>query len=185
MPLLVGLGNVGEKYDGTRHNVGFELADSLAEGLSASFSKGRGPYLEATGRHKGRNVVIIKPTTFMNLSGKAVRKAQSHHNMDVADTLICYDDLNLDLGTIRLRPGGSHGGHNGIENIIQSLGTRNFPRLRLGIGNDYPRGRQVEFVLSPFSRQEREEVDRMIEEAEDAALCFVREGLDMAMNRFN
>lgn len=185
MSLIVGLGNIGEKYEGTRHNIGFEIVDALAETLSITFGPGDGPFVVAEGRHRGRNVVLIKPTTYMNKSGMAVKKALSKYKADQQDCLVIYDDLNLDVGDIRLRASGSAGGHNGIQNIIDQLGNRDFPRLRFGIGNDFPRGRQVDFVLSPFSNSDQPYLEEGIQKAHDAALYFVREGINKTMNNFN
>lgn len=185
MPLIVGLGNIGSEYAGTRHNVGFDVIDKLADTLSVTLGPGKGPFNVAEGRHRGRKVVLLKPTTYMNRSGKAVKKALHQFNMTMGECLICYDDLNLPLGTIRLRPQGSAGGHNGIGDIIDALGSRDFPRLRVGIGNDFPRGRQVDYVLSRFEADEMETLDEMLDRAHDAALCFVREGIVQAMNKYN
>lgn len=185
MSLIVGLGNIGQEYEGTRHNIGFEIVDAIAETLSTTFRPGNGPFVVAEGRHRGRKVVLIKPTTYMNKSGVAVRKALSEYKTDKQDCLIVYDDLNLDVGDVRLRPQGSAGGHNGIANIIELLGTREFPRLRFGIGNDFPKGRQVDFVLSPFNNSDQKYLEEGIQKAHDACLHFVREGIAKTMNNFN
>lgn len=185
MSLIVGLGNIGQKYEGTRHNIGFDVVDHIADTLSVTFGPSKGPFVVAEGRHRGRNVILVKPTTFMNLSGTAVRKALSHYKTDIRDCLIVYDDLNLPLADIRLKGKGSHGGHNGIADIIEKLGTREFPRLRFGIGNDFPKGRQVDFVLSPFKPSEMEKLEEGIQTAHDAALCFTREGISKTMNMYN
>lgn len=184
MSIIVGLGNVGQEYEGTRHNIGFDVVDLIAETLSVTFCAGSGPYVEAQGRYKGRKVILIKPTTYMNLSGTAVKKALANYHIDKQDCLVVYDDLNLPVGTIRLRGQGSDGGHNGIADINEKLG-RNYPRLRVGIGNNFSRGKQVEYVLSKFDASEREEVDASIRKAHDAALTFVNLGLERAMNFFN
>ena len=185
MSIIVGLGNIGEEYDGTRHNIGFDIVDELANKLSARFTSGKGPYMEAKARFKGRNVVLIKPTTYMNRSGVAVRKALVHHKTDLEDCLICYDDLNLPLGTIRLREKGSTGGHNGIENLIAELGTDAFPRLRFGIGNNFPKGRQVDFVLEPFTEDEQQQLDEAKKKAHESVLSFLKVGMERTMNWFN
>ncbi len=185
MPLIVGLGNIGQEYDGTRHNIGFEIVDAIAETLSTTFGPGNGPFVVAERRHRGRNVVLIKPTTYMNKSGVAVRKALSEYKTDIRDCLIVYDDLNLDVGDVRLKSQGSAGGHNGISSIIDLLGTREFPRLRFGIGNDFPRGRQVDFVLSPFNNSDQKYLEEGIQNAHDASLYFAREGINKTMNNFN
>ncbi|MEX2362920.1 MAG: aminoacyl-tRNA hydrolase, partial [Balneolaceae bacterium] len=156
MSIIVGLGNIGQEYEGTRHNIGFEVVDLLAETLSTTFGPGNGPFVVAEGRHRGRNVVLVKPTTYMNKSGVAVKKVLAKYQAPVDEILIIYDDLNLEVGDFRLKGQGSAGGHNGISNIISELGSREFPRLRFGIGNNFPRGRQVDFVLSLFQNPQRE-----------------------------
>ena len=184
MSIIVGLGNVGQEYDGTRHNIGFDVVDLIADTLSVSFKSGAGPYVVAEARHKGRKVILIKPTTYMNRSGTAVRKALAHYSTDKKDVLVVYDDLNLPIGTIRMKGQGSDGGHNGIADINEKLG-RQYPRLRVGIGNDFERGRQVDYVLSKFKESEIEEVGASVQNAHDAALAFVNLGLERAMNFFN
>ncbi len=185
MPLIIGLGNPGNKYAGTRHNIGFEFIDKLAQSMSVRLGPGKGPFHVGKGTHAGYSVYLIKPTTYMNNSGDAVRQAVNWYKEDVENCLVCYDDLDLDIGTIRLRPGGSAGGHNGIKDIIQKLGTNAFPRLRIGIGNDFPRGQQVQYVLSPFSEDERKVIEPTLDKAIDASFCFFREGIEEAMNKFN
>ncbi|MEX0719310.1 MAG: aminoacyl-tRNA hydrolase [Balneolaceae bacterium] len=185
MSIIIGLGNMGAEYEGTRHNIGFEVVDLIAETLSITFGPGNGPFVVAEGRHRGRNVVLVKPTTYMNKSGVAVRKALAKYNSTKDDGLIIYDDLNLEVGDLRLKGQGSAGGHNGISNIIEELGSNEFPRLRFGIGNDFRKGRQVDFVLSPFSKSEREIVETAKQKAHDVALSFARDGLTKAMNYYN
>lgn len=185
MSIIVGLGNIGQEYEGTRHNIGFEVVDALAETLSITFGPGDGPFVVAEGRHRGRNVVLIKPTTYMNRSGLAVRNVLSKYKTDKDHCLIIYDDLNLDVGDVRLKATGSAGGHNGIQNIIDVLGSRDFPRIRFGIGNDFPRGKQVDFVLSPFKKTDQKYLEEGIQKAHDASLYFVREGINKTMNHFN
>ncbi|TYP91689.1 peptidyl-tRNA hydrolase, PTH1 family [Fodinibius salinus] len=185
MPLIIGLGNPGRKYAGTRHNVGFTLIDLLADSLSARLGPGKGPFQVGKGNHAGHPLYLMKPTTYMNNSGEAVKQAVDWYKEDVNNCLVCYDDLDLEVGTIRIRPSGSAGGHNGIKDIIQKLGTNAFPRLRIGIGNDFPKGQQVQHVLSPFSDDEQSVLTPTLDEAVDATLCFIREGIDQAMNKFN
>lgn len=185
MSIIIGLGNIGPEYEGTRHNIGFEVVDLLAETLSTAFGPGNGPFVIAEGRHRGRNIVLVKPTTYMNKSGIAVKKVLAKYNSTKNNCLIIYDDLNLEVGDLRLKGQGSAGGHNGISNIITELGSREFPRLRFGIGNNFPRGRQVDYVLSPFDKAEREIVEEAKQKAHDAALSFARDGLTKAMNYFN
>jgi peptidyl-tRNA hydrolase, PTH1 family len=185
MALIAGLGNPGAKYSNTRHNVGFALLDLLSEKLSVTFEPDNGLCILGEGRFKGHRVWLLKPTTYMNLSGKAVRKLLADKNLTADQCLVCYDDLNLDIGKIRLRPSGSAGGHNGIQNIIDELKTDAFPRLRIGIGNHFSRGRQSDYVLSPFSDEELPVITKTLEVASEAALTFLRGGINQAMNQFN
>jgi len=185
MSLIVGLGNIGSRFEGTRHNIGFELADKLARELSVSFRTDSGPFLIAEGSVKGKPVHIIKPTTLMNLSGRAVSSALALTGNRLEDCMVCYDDINLPPGKIRLRPSGSAGGHNGIQNIIDRMQTREFPRLRIGIGNDFAKGRQSDYVLSPFSGDQREAIEGALEDSIEALFTFLRAGIDMAMNHHN
>lgn len=185
MSIIVGLGNIGQEYAGTRHNIGFEIVEAIADTLSITFGPGEGPFVVAEGRHRGRNVVLVKPTTYMNKSGVAVRKALAKYKTDKDHCLIIYDDLNLDVGVIRIRAQGSAGGHNGIANINEELGSREFPRMRFGIGSDFPKGHQIDYVLSPFNNSDQKYLEEGIQKAHDAALFFVREGITKTMNTFN
>lgn len=185
MPIIIGLGNPGDKYAGTRHNVGFRFIDKLAASLSIRLGPGKGPFHVGTGQHAGEKIILVKPATYMNRSGDAVQQVVNWYKKNISDCLVCYDDLDLDVGTLRLRPGGSAGGHNGIKDIIQKMGTNAFPRLRIGIGNEFPKGQQVRFVLSPFTPDEQNLIEPALDKAVDASLCFVREGIEAAMNTFN
>jgi len=185
MSIVVGLGNIGEKYKATRHNIGFDVADKLAETLNREFEPGQGAFEVCEGRYAGNELIIVKPTTYMNRSGTAVKKALAVYKKDKTECLICYDDLNLPVGRIRLRAGGSAGGHNGVSDIIEKLGSRDFPRLRVGIGSNFPKGRQVDFVLSPFDKQEAELIHKAVENAHDACLTFAKKGIEKAMNWHN
>jgi len=185
MSLIAGLGNIGAEYENTRHNIGFELANKLARKLSVEFKAGGGPFLMAEGSFKSRPVYIIKPTTLMNLSGRAVSSALAQTDSRLEDCLVCYDDISLPPGKIRLRPSGSAGGHNGIQSIIDRMQSRNFPRLRIGIGDDFSRGRQSEYVLGQFSNEQRLLIDEALENALDAVFTFLRGGMDLAMNYHN
>lgn len=185
MPIIVGLGNIGDEYDGTRHNVGFRVVYKLAETLKIDFKKGKGPFLVGTGQFKGNRTTLILPTTFMNKSGDAVKIALNIYKEPLENCLVCVDDINLPVGKIRLRPNGGDGGHNGLKNIIESVNSKQFPRLRLGIDKNFSRGRQVDYVLSPFHQEELPIVQEAIEKAHDASLCFIREGIDRAMNKYN
>lgn len=185
MPVIVGLGNPGSKYAGTRHNVGFELLDRLAAELSVSLGPGKGPFHMGSGVYRREKITLVKPTTYMNLSGDAVQQVLHYYKIDPQECLVCYDDLDLSIGDIRLRAKGSAGGHNGIKDIILKLGTDVFPRLRIGIGNDFPRGQQVNYVLSRFNSQEKKIMDKTLDTAVNAALSFVTDGIEEAMNSFN
>src|SRR6188768_1934197 len=151
--LIVGLGNPGPDYANTRHNIGFQVLDQLAINAKALFAPDRyADHMEF--RHKGKTFICIKPQTFMNLSGKAVRYWMEQGNVIPERTLVITDDLALPFGKIRLRASGSAGGHNGLTSIIEVVGTETFPRLRFGIGSDFPRGRQADYVLSPWNKEE-------------------------------
>ncbi len=185
MPVIVGLGNPGSKYAGTRHNVGFELLDRLAAELSVSLGPGKGPFHIGSGTYRREKITLVKPTTYMNLSGDAVQQVLHYYKIDPQECLVCYDDLDLQIGDIRLRAKGSAGGHNGIKDIILKLGTDVFPRLRIGIGNDFPKGQQVNYVLSRFNSQEKKIMDETLETAVNAAFSFVTDGIEETMNSFN
>src|SRR5699024_1046382 len=150
MPLIVGLGNPGQKYAGTRHNIGFSFIDLLADIMSVRMGPGKGPFHVGKDRHAGQSLYLVRPTTYINNSGTAVQKAMNWYKKEAENCLNCYDDLALKLVNIRLRRKGSAGGHNGIKDIIQKLGTDKFPRLRIGIGNSFEMGQQIQYVLSPF-----------------------------------
>src|SRR5699024_8134821 len=181
----VGLGNPGSKYADSRHNIGFELIDRLAQALSISLKPGKGPYYTGKGNYAGYTLHLVKPTTYMNNSGQAVQQALNWYKQSAKQCLVCYDDLDLKSGSIRIRPQGSAGGHNGIKDIIQKLGTNAFPRLRIGIGNDFPKGQQIRYVLSPLSKEQRKLIEPALDKAVDAVFSFVTEGIDPAMNKFN
>jgi len=194
--LIVGLGNPGPKYAGSRHNVGFDTIDRIADKIGLPMDEsallravhrltGSGLYHAAKGKHRGRSIVLAKPTAFMNRSGAAVKKMKGRYGVDDRDILVVVDDIYLDIGTLRIRPSGGSGGHNGVQDIIDELDSDNFPRIRIGVGGSFRRGRQAEYVLESFSGDERPVVDEMIDQAADAALTFVTEGVVTAMNRFN
>jgi PTH1 family peptidyl-tRNA hydrolase len=185
MALIVGLGNIGAEYSGTRHNVGFELVDKMARELSVEFSTAGGSFLIAEGSFKGQPVHLIKPTTYMNRSGRAVSSALAITGNALSDCLVCYDDINLPPGKIRLRSSGSAGGHNGIQDIIDRMQSREFPRLRIGVGDDFRRGRQADYVLSQFSGEQRPHIDDALDESVEALFTFMRAGIEQAMNDHN
>ena len=182
--LIVGLGNIGAEYDGTRHNIGFCIADALADSLGLSFSTGRYGDV-AQGRIKNQQVVILKPSTYMNLSGNAVRYWKDKEKIELNDILVLVDDIALPFGAIRLKPSGSDAGHNGLKNIAQMLGTDVYPRLRFGIGDNYPRGCQIDYVLGQFTADEKAALPDRIETADAAIKEFVLAGIQNAMCAFN
>lgn len=182
--LIVGLGNPGPEYAGTRHNIGFQVLDQLASAGDARFAPDR--YADrAEVRHKGRAFVLIKPSTFMNLSGKAVRYWMEQENVPAERLLVITDDLAIPFGAIRIRAKGGAGGHNGLTSIIELIGTEEFSRLRFGIGSDFPRGRQSEYVLGAWSPEEQKTLADRIELAAKAVLQFGLLGVSSAMNNFN
>jgi PTH1 family peptidyl-tRNA hydrolase len=182
--LIVGLGNPGREYQETRHNVGFRVVETLAERHGIDLKKHRHQAAYGEGRIAGRAVLLAKPLTFMNLSGQAVTALVRYHNLTPADLLVICDDVNLPVGRLRLRMKGTAGGHNGLKSIIGSLGSAEFPRLRIGVGA--PDGRpMVDHVLGRFSRDEGEAIAIALAEAADAVELFLRDGPEAAMNRYN
>jgi PTH1 family peptidyl-tRNA hydrolase len=182
--LVVGLGNPGSKYAGTRHNVGFEVIDRLAAGGSGARFSPKFDGQTAEIEIDYRPVLLLKPETFMNLSGRSVRQAVQFYKLDLADVLVVCDDLNLPLGKLRLRPGGSDGGQKGLRDIIAQLGTDQVPRLRIGIGEPGPMD-AIDYVLSRFRPAERPVLDEALITATQAVAVWVTQGLAAAMNRFN
>jgi PTH1 family peptidyl-tRNA hydrolase len=162
--LVVGMGNMHPDYDSTRHNIGFELADKLAVENEVKFEHENLGDL-GTFKYKGRTIWLLKPSTYMNRSGKSVKYWMDKKKIKQENILILIDDLNLKFGDVRLRPKGSHGGHNGLKDIDQYLGNNNYSRLRMGIGNDYKRGQQVDFVLGKWDKEEQEELPTILDKA--------------------
>lgn len=189
--LIVGLGNPGKEYEQTRHNIGYMALDRFVESLNIDnkdkryeFSVERHAYMTEV-KVKGRTLILIKPTTFMNLSGKAVRYWLDKEKIPIENLLIIVDDLALPLGTIRLRMGGSDGGHNGLKDIIAALGHNKFNRLRFGIGNDFAKGRQIDFVLGKIEGEDWNVVDNKLDMCCDIIKSFATIGMDRTMNLFN
>lgn len=182
--LIVGLGNIGAEYVGTRHNIGFRIADTLAESLNLDFSTERYGDI-ARGRLKNKQVVILKPSTYMNLSGNAVRYWKDKGNIELENILILVDDIALPFGAVRMKGSGSDAGHNGLKNIAQMLGTQSYARLRFGVGNDFPRGCQIDYVLGQFTLDQRQQLPVRVDYAVDAVKTFVLAGLQTAMCDFN
>ena len=182
--LIVGLGNIGSEYENTRHNIGFRVLDALAKASNLIFSDGRyGATCEM--KIKGRTLVLLKPSTYMNLSGNAVRFWLQKENISIENLLVVVDDLALPFGTLRLKPRGSDAGHNGLKHIQQILGTDNYARLRFGIGNDFPRGGQVNFVLGSFPPEEEKILPEKFERAGEIIKSFCLDGIQLTMTQFN
>lgn len=184
MKVIVGLGNPGPKYAGTRHNVGFGVIDYLAAAPGVGPFRSRFQAQVAEASEGGEPVLLVKPETFMNLSGRAVRQAVDFYKLPLTDLLVVSDDFNLPLGKLRVRAKGSHGGQNGLRDIQQQLGTDEYPRLRIGVGQPGP-GEAVDHVLSRFKPGERKAVEDAIARAAEAALVWVRQGIEACMNRAN
>jgi PTH1 family peptidyl-tRNA hydrolase len=182
--LIVGLGNIGEEYWGTRHNIGFRIVNELVESVEGSFREERYGAI-ARIRVKNAELVVLKPNTYMNLSGNAVRFWLQKENIEKEQLLVLVDDLALSFGTLRLKPKGSSAGHNGLKNIEELLATDEYPRLRFGLGNNFQRGRQMDFVLSKFEPDELETIPERVKRAVEIVKSFCLEGIDIAMNRYN
>jgi PTH1 family peptidyl-tRNA hydrolase len=182
--LIAGLGNVGAEYELTRHNIGFLALDHLADQKEAGFEVSRLAFT-ADIKHKGRTVHLIKPTTYMNLSGKAIRYWLDQLKIPVQNLLVVVDDIALPFGRIRIRAKGSSAGHNGLADIETVMCTTVYPRLRIGIGDNFSRGKQVEYVLSRFSNQELDELPFIFNNSSEAILSFVTIGLERTMNFYN
>lgn len=182
--LIVGLGNIGEEYAETRHNIGFKIADQLASEGDAKFSSDR--YADvAYVKHKGKTLVVIKPTTYMNLSGKAVNYWLQAEKIAPENMMVLVDELALPFGKIRIGPKGSDGGHNGLKSIQEVLNTNVYPRLRFGISNDFNKGAQVNYVLGKWSEEELKTLGERIKIASEACKAFAFMGLERCMNSFN
>ena len=182
--LIVGLGNVGAEYEGTRHNSGFMALDALVKDTDVKFSLERHAY-RAEMKWKGRTMVLIKPTTYMNLSGKAVKYWMMMEKVPLEQVLVVVDDIALPMGTLRMKKQGSGGGHNGLANIEELLGTNNYCRLRIGVGDNFSRGRQIDYVLGRFTAEEQAELEPALERAAEMIKTFATQGADRAMNMFN
>jgi len=186
--IIIGLGNPGSVYAETRHNIGFAVVNTIAEQRKISFKPGKGDYWIASGNINNEDIVLVKPTTMMNNSGCAVRDVVERFKIELINLIIVYDDVHLPIGTLRFRPLGSDGGHNGMGSIIYHLQSEEIPRLRCGIqstAQDATRLNSVDFVLSPFIPEEQEGVRAMILHAADALQYWIEEGIDAAMNRWN
>lgn len=183
MFLVVGLGNIGKQYEHTRHNVGFDVIDLIADryNIPSNREKFKGIYGE--GNINGEKVILLKPSTYMNLSGESVREATSFYKIKNENVIVLYDDISLDVGRLRIRSQGSAGGHNGIKNIIANLGTDIFPRVKIGVGQ--PRGELVSHVLGKFSKEDYGKLKEVFKVSIDAVENIISSGITEAMNRFN
>lgn len=182
--LITGLGNIGPEYLGTRHNIGFRVVNRLVEEAGGTFREERYGAI-ARVRIKNCELVVLKPNTFMNLSGNAVRYWLQKENIPLENLLVVVDDLALPFGTLRLKPKGSDAGHNGLKNIAQMLNTQNYARLRFGLGNNFPKGTQIDFVLGEFRPEELEAMPEKLDRAVEIIKAFCLSGVQFAMNQYN
>ena len=182
--MITGLGNPDKKYEGTRHNAGFRAVEALADKLNVSISEKRFKGLSCTVTHNGKKLLLLKPLTYMNLSGESVAEAASFYKIEPSHIIVLLDDVNFDCGRMRIRGSGSAGGHNGMKNIILKLGTDAFPRVRIGVG-DKGEHDMISHVLGRFGGEERKLMDEVSKAAADAALSIVDEGVPAAMNQYN
>jgi len=185
---LVGLGNPGGDYTGTRHNLGFEVIDLLAKRLRTGFRPGKGQFVFGSSSFQSNEIVLVKPTTYMNNSGEAILDIRDRYDVPLDRFLIICDDFQLPLGQLRLRADGSDGGHNGLSSVIYHLKSNSFPRLRCGIASEHmpsDKGLMAAYVLTPFTHAERPHADEMVSRASEASLAFVVSGIAHAMNQFN
>ena len=182
--LIVGLGNVGSEYEGTRHNAGFMVVDAMAREADARWRLERHAYRTEV-RHKGRQLILIKPTTYMNLSGKAVKYWLQAEKVELQNLLVVVDDIALDTGTLRMKKQGGAGGHNGLSDIEAALGTQAYCRLRVGVGSNFSRGHQIDYVLGKFDGDDAARMDEAVKQAAELVRCFATQGPDRAMNMFN
>lgn len=182
--LIVGLGNIGEEYFGTRHNIGFRVVNALADAHDAKFEENRyGATCEF--RIKNQQLLLLKPNTYMNLSGSAVRYWMQEEKIDIDHVLIVCDDIALPFGTLRMKPKGSSGGHNGLKDIAAKCGGEGFARLRFGVGGDFPKGAQVDWVLGHFPQSEEDQMPERLEVTTKFIESFCLEGIGRAMNKYN
>ncbi len=185
MKIIVGLGNPDKKYNGTRHNIGFDVIDRMSDEFRISMDIKKHKGICGKGVIAGEKVVLVKPQTYMNLSGECVREVCDYYKVDVEDVIVIFDDISLDVGKLRIRAKGSAGGHNGIKSIIAHLGSQDFPRIKCGVG-DKPKGYDLaDYVLGHFSKDELPVIKEGIDRAMKACECMVSEGIDAAMNKYN
>lgn len=185
MYLIAGLGNPTREYDKTRHNAGFSVIDVLADKYRFDVSEKKHKALCGRGVIEGQKVILVKPQTFMNLSGESIRQVAEYYKIEAEDIIIIYDDISLEPGQLRIRLKGSAGGHNGIKNIISHLGTQEFPRIKVGVGAKPPRMDLADYVLSRFSKEEQPLMENAFKAAAEAAVMMMTDGAEKAMNHFN
>ena len=185
MYLIAGLGNPSRTYEGTRHNIGFTMIDAIGNKFGIDVTTKKHKALVGRGMIEGMRVILAKPQTYMNLSGESIREITDFYKIEPENIIIIYDDISLDVGQLRIRKKGSAGGHNGIKNIIAHLGTQEFPRIKVGVGDKPPRMDLADYVLSRFSKEDREKMEQAFKDAAEAVEVMITEGADAAMNRFN
>jgi len=182
--LIVGLGNIGKEYADTRHNIGFMIADELVKQAEGTWSTLKHAYYSEY-KQRGHNVYVIKPTTYMNLSGKAVNYWMHELKVPVENILVIVDDLAIPFTSLRIKPKGSAAGHNGLKSIEASIGGQHYPRLRFGIGDNYSKGRQIDYVLGPFDKEELMEIPTLINQSVKMINSFINIGIELTMTQFN
>lgn len=184
MFVIAGLGNPGKKYENTRHNMGFLVIDKLAEKNDIKVNKIKHKALVGDGFISGQKVLLVKPQTYMNLSGESLREVMDYYDVDIEDLIVIYDDFDIETGSLRIRKKGSAGSHNGMKSVIQHLGSKDFPRIRVGIGNSGGRDWK-DFVIGKVGKSEQDSIAAAIEKAADSAVCILEKGIDNAMNEYN
>jgi PTH1 family peptidyl-tRNA hydrolase len=185
MYVIVGLGNPGKQYEHTRHNVGFDVIDILAKEYGISVTKIKHKALIGEGRVGSEKVLLVKPQTYMNLSGETLVDIYNYYKVDSENIVVIYDDIDLDVGKIRIRKKGSGGTHNGMRSILKCLGTNEFPRVRVGVSKPRPGQDLADFVLSKFRKEESQDIQDGLEKAAKSVDCMIRENIDLAMNKYN
>lgn len=185
MYIIAGLGNPGSEYELTRHNIGFRVIDMLADEYNISIAEKKHKGLIGRGVIEGEKVVLVKPQTFMNLSGECIREVMNYYKETTEHLIVVFDDISLDVGRLRVRPKGSSGGHNGIKNIIAQLGTEEFSRVKFGVGDKPKGGDLIDHVLGRFTREDEELAKSRFRTAADAIVCVMNEGCEAAMNKYN
>ena len=185
MYLIIGLGNPEEEYSKTRHNMGFNTINKLAQKYNIKITKTKYEGLYETGEIEGQKVILIKPQTYMNLSGNCVKQFVDFYKVEKENVLVIYDDMDIEPGTIKIRKKGSAGGHNGMKSIVQMLGTEEFPRIRIGIGRPEHNGDEINYVIGAIPKEEIPKLEEGTEKAKEAIIEILKNGIDNAMNKFN